>query len=76
MMPVRLEPAAPLSLVKHSTTEPLRSLDKHFVNSNPGEQHFILGWNEKSEVAIDSWAVNSNLIVILLSNDSWLFIAI
>ena len=25
MMPVRLEPAAPLSLVKHSTTEPLRS---------------------------------------------------
>ena len=25
MMPVRLEPAAPLSQVKHSTTEPLRS---------------------------------------------------
>ena len=26
MMPVRLEPAAPRSRVKHSTTEPLRSL--------------------------------------------------
>ena len=26
MTPVRLEPTAPLSLVKHSTTEPLRSL--------------------------------------------------
>ena len=26
MMPVRLEPAAPRSPVKHSTTEPLRSL--------------------------------------------------
>ena len=26
MTPVRLEPAAPLSRVKHSTTEPLRSL--------------------------------------------------
>ena len=25
VMPVRLEPAAPLSRVKHSTTEPLRS---------------------------------------------------
>ena len=27
MMPVRLEPAALRSRVKHSTTEPLRSLD-------------------------------------------------
>ena len=26
--PVRLEPAAPLSRVKHSTTEPLRSLNR------------------------------------------------
>ena len=27
MMPVRLEPTAPRSRVKHSTTEPLRSLN-------------------------------------------------
>ena len=31
MTPVRLEPAAPLSRVKHSTTEPLRSLKKNYV---------------------------------------------
>ena len=34
MMPVRLEPATPLSRVKHSTTEPLHSLmqySKHFL---------------------------------------------
>ena len=29
VMPVRLEPAAPRSRVKHSTTEPLRSQFKH-----------------------------------------------
>ena len=28
MMPVRLEPATPRSRVKHSTTEPLRSLSR------------------------------------------------
>ena len=28
MTPVRLEPAAPRSLVKHSTTEPLRSRER------------------------------------------------
>ena len=37
--PVRLEPAAPRSRVKHSTTELLRSLTfqytDHFNNSNP-----------------------------------------
>ena len=31
-MPVRLQPAAPLSQVKHSTTEPLRSLTVHGTN--------------------------------------------
>ena len=34
VMPVRLEPAAPRSQVKHSTTEPLRS-QQHTVNPNP-----------------------------------------
>ena len=31
MMPMRLEPAAPQSRVKHYTTEPLRSLDKRVL---------------------------------------------
>ena len=31
VMPVRLVPAAPRSRVKHSTTEPLRSLDKVWI---------------------------------------------
>ena len=31
MTPVRLEPAAPRSRVKHSTTEPLRFHEVHFV---------------------------------------------
>ena len=34
MTPVRLEPAAPRSRAKHSTTEPLRSLNKLYVVSN------------------------------------------
>ena len=29
--PVRLEPAAPRARVKHSTTEPLRSLNNHYA---------------------------------------------
>ena len=44
MTPVRLEPAAPRSRVKHSTTEPLRSLVKstglprvHFINNEKGK---------------------------------------
>ena len=35
MTPVRLEPAAPRSRVKHSTTEPLRSLNKGTCTVNP-----------------------------------------
>ena len=31
VMPVRLEPAAPRSQVKHSTTEPLHSLDVNYM---------------------------------------------
>ena len=31
MTPVRLEPVAPRSRVKHSTTEPLRSLITHII---------------------------------------------
>ena len=31
VMPERLEPGAPLSEVKHSTTEPLRSLDYMYI---------------------------------------------
>ena len=38
MMPVRLEPAALRSRVKHSTTEPLRSLED-FENVSP---YFLL----------------------------------
>ena len=34
MTPVRLEPAAPRSRVKHSTTEPLRSLSMDLVMNN------------------------------------------
>ena len=35
MTPVRLEPAALRSRVKHSTTEPLRSPDKYYKNLHP-----------------------------------------
>ena len=41
MTPVRLEPAAPRSRVKHSTTEPLRSL-KFVLNGTQGEGTFFL----------------------------------
>ena len=42
MMPVRLEPTAPRSRVKHSTTEPLRSLDTDCV-----PERFLLSEFEK-----------------------------
>ena len=40
MTPVRLEPAALRSRVKHSTTESLRS-HKHYVKSSPDHQDFF-----------------------------------
>ena len=43
VMPVRLEPLAPRSRVKHSTTEPLRSLQNTCVNYNGQESNHILG---------------------------------
>ena len=48
VMPVRLEPAAPRSQVKHSTTEPLRSLSN--ADKTPLNAH-----TDKSSVA---WGVN------------------
>ena len=42
MTPVRLEPAALLSRVKHSTTEPLHSLKKEKRNGFVGDK--IGGW--------------------------------
>ena len=46
MSPVRLEPAAPWSQVKHSTTEPLRSLrDCQYSNYlYPSAGHVITGF--------------------------------
>ena len=43
MTPVRLEPAALLSRVKHSTTEPLRSLKKEKRNGLVGDKNRGLG---------------------------------
>ena len=48
MMPVRPEPMAPLSRVKHSTTEPLRSLFEHVKDLNPAK----LGDDLKEDVSL------------------------
>ena len=55
MTPVRLEPAAPRSRVKYSTTEPLRSLEKYLFF-----QHFSfyeqLKFHSKLQGGVqDSW---------------------
>ena len=42
VMPMRLEPAAPWSRVKHSTTEPLRSLLKGLKNSAVNLSYYII----------------------------------
>ena len=43
MTPVRLKPRAPRSRVKHSTTEPLRSLELvcKLINRTPGSRHLV-----------------------------------
>ena len=42
MTPVKLEPAAPRSRVKHSTTEPLRSLALHVQNVNKAKTGVVM----------------------------------
>ena len=51
MMPVRLEPAALRSRVKHSTTEPLRSL-KIFVCLKFSDDEFIMLINVKMSTIV------------------------
>ena len=41
MTPVRLEPAASRSRVKHSTTEPLGSLKKKMIENYPACKEFV-----------------------------------
>ena len=41
MTPVRLEPVAPRSRVKHSTTEPLRFRINMWVKLKTGHKHYI-----------------------------------
>ena len=53
MTPVRLEPAAPRSGVKHSTTEPLRSLDFVFYDIHSAYRFFLCISNAKYYIKSD-----------------------
>ena len=44
VMPVKLKPATPRSRVKHSTTEPLRSLGLHMHQSGNTEVYIGIDW--------------------------------
>ena len=61
VMPVRLEPTASRSRVKHSTTEPLRSLKTK--NTRPD---FNLDWLQ-SETLIDMLEKEYSYFIILLA---------
>ena len=43
-MPVRLQPAAPRSRVKHSTTEPMRSLPPHEDHGHIVSDRSVSAW--------------------------------
>ena len=68
MTPVRLEPAASRSRVKHSTTEPLRSLYWYVPGYNY-DFNYMLPWSLKlvlfSSSSISEWKSHAFFVVFL-----------